>query len=88
MPDEDVAEGRATRRQRAGNTPEDQIFRVSASVAAPPDAYVAVAYRNRWFWIDDRDLVSERIFMFLTMFSSLSESGVLPQAPVFTVPAK
>jgi hypothetical protein len=46
-----------------------------------------VRYRNYWFWIDDRDLNSKRLFMFLMMFSSLAETGAVPQTPIITIPA-
>ena len=54
---------------------------------APPDAYVAVPYRDHWFWIDDRDLASKRMFSFLLFMFSLAESGRAPQAPVVTISA-
>lgn len=54
----------------------------------PADAFAAVHYRGYWFWVDDRDLDSKRMFMFLMMFSSLSESGKVPQAPILTIPTR
>ena len=36
-------------------------------------------YRDRWFWIDDRDLASKRLFAFLMVFSSIAETGAVPQ---------
>jgi hypothetical protein len=53
----------------------------------PRDAYAAVRYRNYWFWIDDRDLDSKRAFMFLRIFSSIAETGAVPQVPIITIPA-
>jgi hypothetical protein len=34
------------------------------------------------FWIDDDDLASKRMFVFLKMFMSLAESGTVLQAPL------
>jgi len=66
---------------------QDRIVRIRSVGEPPQDAYVSVRYRNQWFWIDDRDLGSKRIFTFLRMFSSIAETGVAPQVPVLTIPA-
>lgn len=44
-------------------------------------------YRQHWFWIDQRDFRSKSIFTFLLLLTSLAETGMVPQAPVMTVPA-
>ena len=62
------------------------VARIRVSSERPQDAFSAVQYRNYWFWIDDRDLASKRVFTFLRMFSSISETGVTPQLPVLTIP--
>jgi hypothetical protein len=61
--------------------------RIRSGGGPPADAYVAVRYRGHWFWIDDRDISSKRVFTFLRMFSSIAETGVAPQVPVLTIPA-
>jgi hypothetical protein len=63
------------------------VARIHSSSSRPDDAFVAVHYRNHWFWIDDLDLPSKRMFTFLKLFSSIAETGVAPQLPVLTVPA-
>lgn len=91
IPEDHLAEGRARslpRRAAAHPGPGgDLIAHIRSGSEAPPDAYAAVRYRNRSFWIDDRDLVSKRVFTFLRMFSSIAESGVAPQVPILTIPA-
>ena len=62
-------------------------MKIHSSAAPPPDAFVAVRYRQHWFWIDQRDFRSKSIFSFLLLLTSLAETGVAPQAPVITVPA-
>jgi hypothetical protein len=90
VPAQHLAEGRV----RPGAAPELRTGRgagptiqVHSGDAPPRDAYVAVRYRNNWFWVDDRDLASKRMFTFLRMFSSIAETGVTPQVPVLTIPA-
>lgn len=61
-------------------------MRIRCANARPADAFAAVQYRNSWFWVDDRDLGSKRMFVFLMMFMSLAESGALPQARLLTIP--
>jgi hypothetical protein len=63
-------------------------MRIRSGNERPADAFAAVQYRNRWFWVDDRDLNSKRMFVFLMMFMSLTESGALPQAPLLTIPVR
>lgn len=88
VPDQDIDEGRATAMSRlplpSRTSPKARIL---AGSERPTDAYVAVQYRDRWFWLGDRDLGSKRIFTFLMVFSSIAETGVVPQVPVLTIPA-
>jgi len=84
-----MLERRATsRRTQSASAGDAPLMNVRASDERPVDAFAAVQYRNRWFWIDDRDLGSKRMFRFLLMFSSLAESGALPQGPLLTIPAR
>jgi hypothetical protein len=46
-----------------------------------------VRYRDRWYWIDDTDIASKRIFTFLMILFSLAETGQGVAAPVVTVPS-
>ena len=88
IPEPDLRDGRATRRAGTISTGDDYLLQVGNSMERPGDAFIAVKYRNRWFWVDDRDLKSKRIFRFLLMFASMSETGVLPQAPLLTIPTR
>jgi hypothetical protein len=44
-----------------------------------------VQYRNRWFWVDDRDLASKRGMGFLLVPFTLVESGTSATTPVLTI---
>ncbi len=88
VPAADLKAGRATRVAPAAAAGADcPLVHIHAGSARPADAYAAVRYRHHWFWIDDRDLQSKRIFMFLMIFSSLAETGGAPQTPIVTIPA-
>jgi len=60
---------------------------VKNGASKPESAFVAVHYRDRWFWIDDRDVDSKSMFNFLMVLFSFTERGRQePEAPVITVP--
>jgi len=61
------------------------LIRIRSSSGRPGDAFVSVPYRNSYFWIDDRDLMSKKIFSFLMFVFSLMETGE-KAAPIVTVP--
>lgn len=90
VPESDVAEGRAT----PGAQPGDgaglpyNLVRIHSSEDKPEDAAVAVPYRNRWFWIDDRDLRSKRAFTFMLLLFTLADTGQKESLPLITIPAQ
>ena len=91
VPAEDVAQGRATpgldEVEKQG-TPPVRLAHILSSKSKPNDAYVAVQYRNHWFWIDDRDLKSKRSFAFLMILFTLADSGEKEAMPLITIPAQ
>jgi hypothetical protein len=90
VPSDDLAEGRVARIGPigSGDIQGVPLLRIRSDAEAPADAFEAVRYRHSWFWVDDRDMSSKRIFMFLRMFASLAETGVVPQAAIVTIPAR
>ncbi len=62
------------------------LIRIHSSSGNPDDAFVSVAYRDYHFWIDDRDLMSKKIFSFLMFVFTLVETGEKGTAPVVTIP--
>ena len=90
VPPADTAEGRVASPSRS---PEQlllfpPLITVRYGTAPPADAHVAVPYRKRWFWIDDRDQRSKEMLNFLMFMVSLTESGSTQSAPVVTIPAR
>lgn len=89
VPQSDVDEGRVyamKRKSEEQEAPLPPLLRVQNSASKPGDAYTAVHYRDRWFWIDDRDYPSKRMFNFLMFLFSLTETGGQQAAPIVTVP--
>jgi len=90
VPESDISEGRvyAVVHERAE---DDYLFppllKVHSGNEEPGNAYVAVPYRDCWFWIDDRDLHSKAMFSFLLILNSFTERVDSPlSAPVISVP--
>ncbi len=83
VPPEDIVQGRAT----PGATPATPL-RIGCSPKQPADAFVTVAYRDRWFWIDDRDLRTKRAFALLMMLFALGDTGQREPLPLITIPAQ
>jgi hypothetical protein len=59
---------------------------IHSSTLKPSDAFLAINYRNYWFWIDDRDFGSKALFTFLYFLTSLTETGGKEGAPIVTIP--
>jgi len=73
---------------RLDSGPRDQpLVKIHSGAEPPAHAFAAVRYNNHWFWIDNRDFRSKAAFTFLLLLTSLAQTGVVPQAPVLTVPA-
>jgi hypothetical protein len=90
VPESDISEGRVLANKQESAETEAQfppLIRVHNGASKPDDAFVAVFYRDHWFWIDDRDIHSKAMFTFLMTLFSFTERGESEQmAPVITVP--
>ena len=91
VPDIHVEEKRVnpTQTEDTGpGVPSTPLIRIHSSREKPADAFVAVPYRGYWFWIDDRDLPSKRIFSFIMfIFTLVEDTGRKEGAPIVTIPA-
>jgi len=90
VPESDISEGRVHAAKQGSSETEARfppLIRVRNGTSKPDDAFVAVSYRDHWFWIDDRDIYSKAMFSFLMTLFSFTERGESQQgAPVITVP--
>jgi hypothetical protein len=90
IPASDVEEGRVVKMSlpdASSGTGPKLMVRVHSASAKPPanNAFAAVKYRDHWFWVDDRDLVSKRGMGFLLVLFTLVESGSSATPPVLTI---
>ena len=74
------------RRPQELRPPLRPLLRVKSSLERPSDTFVAVPYRNHWYWIDDRDIPSKRMFSFIMFIFTLVEPGTREAPPVLTIP--
>ena len=86
VPEADVSKGIATNAPAPGRA--GRALHVAYSPDKPEHAYIAVEYRDGWFYIDDRDMRTKAYFNLLgglwSMTMANAASGVA--APVLTVP--
>jgi hypothetical protein len=88
VPQKDIDEGRSFPNSPLSHDPSYRpLARIRCSKSQPQDAYIVVRYRDLWFWVDDRDLASKRMFTMLLLMVNLAESGQPAAAPLVTIPA-
>ncbi len=83
--DHSAAPGLGKEAEAAGAT---RLVVIHSSKSAPDHAFVAVSYRNYWYWIDDRDLKSKRMFAFMMLLFTLADTGEREPLPMITIPAQ
>ena len=89
VPDEDLKAGRAmptlNNGKPAGN---DQDLHIHSGKDKPVDAFVAIHYRDHWFWIDETDWRAKRAITAVMFFFTLSEAAGNETLPLVTIPAQ
>lgn len=78
-----VEEGRA----KPGYNPPGAVISIKTGRGQPDDAFVAIPYKNQWYWIEDTDLASKMVFSNLLTLFTMAGSGLDQVAPVLTIPA-
>jgi hypothetical protein len=89
LPADHVTAGRVLPGPRqSGDETAVPLVHIRAGTAVPESTYATVPYKGYWYWIEDNDLASKRLFTFLLILFSLAETGQSPAAPVVTVPTR
>ncbi len=65
-----------------------QNGRIYSGMKKPAAAYVAVHYRDHWFWVDNGDWQTKRALTAVMFFFTLAETGSPEKLPVITIPAQ
>lgn len=89
VPREDLSQHRTFPGFAAGyNVPGiSPLIRIRSSKEKPNRAFIAVQYRDNWFWIDDDDLESKDVFAQLMELFTMIDTGPRQNQPVVTIPA-
>jgi hypothetical protein len=90
VPPVDVSERRTYQTpapEVVNGTPVPPLIKIASSPHSQSDAFAAVPYRKDWFWIDDKDFPSKRLFSFIMFIFTLTETEGKQGAPVITIPA-
>ena len=90
IPRKHIEENRASPGNYTKSSPLDDIRSrvfIHSSKERPEDAFLVIKYRDYWFYIEDTDFSSKRIFSFLLFLFTLAESGSQGFSPVLTLPA-
>lgn len=90
VPETHIQENRASRGSHNNSTSIDEKrsrVLIKSSEKKPDDAFLAIEYRDHWFYIEDTDYRSKRLFSFLLFLFTLAESGSQGLAPVLTLPS-
>ncbi|HWT97007.1 MAG TPA: hypothetical protein VN229_05310 [Terriglobales bacterium] len=91
VPAKDVADGRTYPTPTVPAQPSQYDMprvRIDSGPNPPAGPFTAVSYRGTWYWVSDQDMKSKRSLTFLLLFFSLAETGVVPEAPVLTIPVQ
>ncbi|MCX7109886.1 MAG: hypothetical protein NTX45_07130 [Proteobacteria bacterium] len=71
-----------------GTTAGGRIFHIRQSEGRPDGAFVAIPYRDHWFYLADNDLESKSTFMLLTQLFRLQAGAAKTTGPALTIPVR
>jgi hypothetical protein len=64
------------------------MFHVSQSETEPQGAFVAIPYRDQWFYLADNDLESKSTFMLMAQLFRLQAGAAKSVGPALTIPLR
>lgn len=69
-------------------TDREPLLKVNSGIEKPNEAFVAVPYADRWFWIANNDLRSKRTFTAVLFMFTVADAGGAESLPTITIPAQ
>ena len=63
-------------------------FKVNSGKDRPKQSFAQVEYKDHWYWIDDSDIASKRVFTLMLFITTLTNQANSAQAPVLTIPTQ
>lgn len=70
------------------STPAGKLFHVHQSEEYPNGAFIAIPYRDHWFYLADNDLESKSTFMLLMQLFRLQAGTAKSVGPTLTIPVR
>lgn len=69
-----------------GATLSSRPFKVRSGPDRPADSFAEVKYQGDWYWIENADLTSKRVFTLMLFITTLTNQATDAKAPVLTIP--
>lgn len=89
VPEADVKAGRATPGLQSDSSRLNPLgAHIRTGGLEPDEVFTSVQFRNRWFWVDDNDLATKRLFSFVLMAFTLTDESKHDSGVQLTVPAQ
>jgi hypothetical protein len=63
-------------------------FQVRSGKDRPDQSFAQVKYQGYWYWIDDSDITSKRVFTLMLFITTLTNTANEARAPVLTIPTQ
>jgi hypothetical protein len=61
-------------------------FSVHSGTDRPEQSFAAIKYQDYWYWIDNADISSKRVFTLMLFITTLTNQAKDQNAPVLTIP--
>jgi len=63
-------------------------FQVHSAKDRPDESFAQVKYQDYWYWIDNSDIASKRVFTLMLFITTLTNRANEQNAPVLTIPTQ
>ena len=63
-------------------------FQVHSGEDRPEQSFAQVKYQDYWYWIDNSDITSKRVFTLMLFITTLTNQSNDANAPVLTIPTQ